>query len=271
MGLLNYLTFDGIKTSDYGVFISGEGTFNAPERRGEFVNIPGRNGAIFLDEGGFENIEVNYPAFIGSIYDGVFNTRLQNLRMELKSRVSYVRLADTYHPDEFRLALYRAGLEVEPHTLNRSGDFTMIFDAKPQRFLTAGEIPQVFNANGTITNPTLFDSKPLIKITGDGSVSIAPYRFTVSDNPGTIYIDCEIGEAYLPMGVEYDWTDESGYVIVDELNAPIQLVNGSDTVWSASEFVSFEDSLIPAIEPGTVNIGVSGTITMEITPRWYRI
>ena len=271
MGLLNYLTFDGIKTSDYGVFISGEGTYNAPERRGELVNIPGRNGAIFLDEGGFENIEVEYPAFIGSIYDGVFNTRLQALRAELKSRVSYVRLTDTYHTDEFRLAFYQAGLEVEPHTLNRSGDFTMIFNCKPQRFLTAGETPQLFSANGTITNPTPFESKPLIKVTGDGTVSIDPYRFTVTDNPGEIYIDSEIGEAYLPMGVEYDWTDESGYIITDDLNAPIQLVNGNDSVWSASEFVSFENSLLPLIESGTVNIGITGTISMEIIPRWYRI
>lgn len=271
MGLLNYITFDGVKTSDYGVFISGAGTFNAPERRGELVNIPGRNGALFLDEGGFENIEVEYPAFIGSIYDGIFKQRLQALRMELKSRVSYVRLTDTYHPDEFRLALYKAGLEVEPHFLNRSGEFTMIFNCKPQRFLTAGETPQIFNANGSIMNPTLFESKPLIKVTGDGTVSIAPYRFTVTDNPGEIYIDCEIGEAYLPMGVEYDWTDESGYIITDELNAPIQLVNGADAVWSAAEFVSFENSLIPAIKPGTVNIGISGTASIEIIPRWFRI
>ena len=271
MGLLNYLTFDGVKTSDYGIYISGEGVFNAPKRRGELVNIPGRNGALFVDEGGFENIEVEYPAFCYKSTYAQFITNIDNFRNAVVSKLGYKRLSDTFHPDEYRQAIFIDGIEISPILYNSGATFTIKFNCKPQRFLTAGETPQVFSANGSITNPTLFESKPLIKVTGDGTVSIAPYRFTVADNPGEIYIDCEIGEAYLPMGIEYDWTDESGYIVTDELNAPIQLVNGADAVWSAAEFVSFENSLIPAIEPGTVNIGITGTASIEIIPRWYRI
>lgn len=272
MGLLNYITFDGIKTSDYGVFISGEGTFNAPERRGELVNIPGRNGALFLDEGGFENIEVEYRSFIGSIYDGVFKQRLQALRMELKSRVSYVRLTDTYHPDEFRLALYKAGLEVEPHFLNRSGEFTLIFNCKPQRFLTEGEIPQIFSASGQITNPTTFEAAPLIKVTGDGIVAIGPYRFTVSGNTGAIWIDSENMEVYRPGGEIDILEDENDIEIVDSLNIPIDVANGLNDIQQMNSYISFTDSLMPMIPPGVVNIGMTNTITeLEIIPRWYRI
>lgn len=271
MGLLNTLTFDGVLSSDYGVYISGDGVFNAPARRGEMVTIPGRNGTLFLDGGAYENIEVTYPGFIGANDDQDFRSDLLSFRSALASRTSYKRLEDTYHPDEFRLAMFRNGLEVEPVHYVEAGNFSIVFDCKPQRFLKSGETPQTFSANGAIVNPTLFESKPLIKVTGDGTASIAPYRFTVTDNPGEIYIDSEIGEAYLPMGIQYDWTDESGYVITDELNAPIQLVNGSDTVWSASEFVSFENSLLPLIGSGTINIGVSGTIQLEIIPRWWQL
>ena len=271
MGLLNYLVFDNINSSTYGVYIAGDGVFNAPARRGEMVSIPGRNGSLFLDNGAYDNIEVEYPGFIGEGDEAQFRTKLTSFRSALASKTTYKRLEDTYHPDEFRLAIFRSGMEVDPQHYDRAGEFSILFDCKPQRFLKSGEIPQVFSANGTILNPTLFESKPLIKVTGDGSVSIDPYRFTVTDNPGTIYIDSEIGEAYLPMGIEYDWTDESGYIITDDLNAPIQLVNGSDTVWSAAEFVSFENSLMPMINAGSVSIGMTGTISLEIIPRWWTL
>ena len=58
------LTFGGSCSRNYGVYITGEGVFNAPERAIEMISIPGRNGAFALDKGRFENIEVTYPAGI---------------------------------------------------------------------------------------------------------------------------------------------------------------------------------------------------------------
>ena len=56
------LTFDGENSGDYGIYITGAGTFNAPQRDVDLVTIPGRNGSFALDHGRFENIEVTYPA-----------------------------------------------------------------------------------------------------------------------------------------------------------------------------------------------------------------
>ena len=65
MGLMfKSLTFDGTSSKDYGVYITGEAVFNAPERNVEMIDIPGRNGAYALDHGNFNNIEVSYPAGI---------------------------------------------------------------------------------------------------------------------------------------------------------------------------------------------------------------
>ena len=58
------LTFDGEDSRDYGVYITGQAVFNAPEREVEMISIPGRNGQFALDKGRFENIEVTYPAGI---------------------------------------------------------------------------------------------------------------------------------------------------------------------------------------------------------------
>ena len=272
MGLLNHLTYDGVDSSSFGVFISGEGAFDAPARRGEMISIPGRNGSLFMDEGVFENITVEYPAFIGTGYEELFRTKLGDLRSALSSRGNYKRLTDTYHPEEFRLGVFREGLEVDPQHITRAGGFTMKFDCKPQRFLLSGELPQIFATNGSITNPTLFASSPLIKVTGNGTVAIGDYIFRVSGNYTTIWIDTEIMEAYLPAGELHDLTDENNEVITQEIGINIEINDGFINPLNMLSYIEFVNSIMPKIEPGEVEIRKSDTITMlEIIPRWWRL
>ena len=272
MGLLNYLTYDGVDSRDFGVFLSGEGAFDAPARRGEMISIPGRNGSLFMDEGVFENIMVEYPAFIGTGYENIFRNKLGDLRSALTSRGNYKRLTDTYHPDEFRLGVYREGLEVDPKVITRAGGFTMKFDCKPQRFLVSGETPHVFTVNGMITNPTLFASSPLIKISGNGVVAIGDYRFIVSNNSTTIWLDTEIMEAYLPAGELYPWTDENGDQLSQEIGIGLDLMDGSTYPTNMLGYIEFVDSVMPKIEPGEVPIRKSNSIyNLEIIPRWWRL
>lgn len=275
MGLLNHLTYDGVDSSSFGVFISGEGAFDAPARRGEMISIPGRNGSLFMDEGVFENITVEYPAFIGTGYEELFRTKLGDLRSALSSRGNYKRLTDTYHPDEFRLGVFREGLEVDPQHITRAGGFTMKFDCKPQRFLTSGEIPQIFTTNGSIINPTMFAALPIIKVTGDGTVAFGingEYRFIVSNNPGTIIIDSELMEAYLPGGELYPWDDEEGVQLSDEIGIGLELVDGTPYPTNMLSYIEFVNSIMPKIEPGEQPIWMSNTIEeLEIIPRWWRL
>lgn len=272
MGLLNHLTYDGVDSSSFGVFISGEGVFDAPARRGEMISIPGRNGSLFMDEGVFENITVEYPAFIGTGYEELFRTKLGDLRSWLSSRGNYKRLTDTYHPDEFRLGVFREGLEVDPKHINRAGDFTMKFDCKPERFLVSGEDPVVFTANGTITNPTLFESSPIIKVTGNGQVAIGPYIFRVSNNNWTIIIDTELMDAYLPAGEIHYLTDEFGEIITNEIGIDLEVVDGSSIPRNMNSYIEFMNSVIPKIPPGEVEIHKSASIlSLEIIPRWWRL
>ena len=275
MGLLNKLTFDGVDSSSFGVFISGEGAFDAPARRGEMISIPGRNGSLFMDEGVFENITVEYPAFIGTGYEALFRQKLGDLRSALSSRGNYKRLTDTYHPDEFRLGIFREGLEVDPQHITRAGEFTLKFDCKPQRYLISGEMSYLYIFSESITNPTVFAASPLIKVTGNGTVAIGEngkYRFVVSDNPGTIIIDTEIMEAYIPPGEIYPWTDENGDQLNEELGIGLELMDGIIYPTNMLGHIEFVNSLMPKIEPGEQPIYMSSTITeLEIIPRWWRL
>lgn len=175
-------TFDGENSRAYGVYITGEGVFNAPERNVEMVEIPGRNGAFALDKGNFNNIEVTYPAGIFADTEADFAQAVSDLRNLLCSKVGYVRLEDDYNPNEYRLAIYKSGLDVD-HDLLIAGEFELVFECKPQRYLKSGESAISVTSGDTITNPTRFDAKPLLTVTGYGDINISGQAITVNAIP----------------------------------------------------------------------------------------
>lgn len=239
MDLNNYFTFDGVTSSSLNTYISGEGTFNAPERVYDMQVIPGRNGALALDEKRFENVELTYPAFIFKDDGTTFETAISNLRNTLLSKNGYKRLTDTYHPGEFRLAIYKDGLEVAPTMINRAGEFDLVFTCKPQRFLTSGETVTTKTSSGTITNPTQFDARPLLVVTGTGNLTVNGTQIAISKTPTTI--DCELMEAY---------------------NGTVS--RNGDIVLTPNAF--------PVLSPGSNTITLGAGITkVEITPRWWKI
>lgn len=240
----NYLTFGGADSRDYGVYISGSDVFNAPARDYNMQSIPGRDGALVGYEKRLENIEVTYPAFIYANY----KERIQAWRNFLLSCVGYQRLTDSYHTDEFRLGVYAGPMDVEPTTALKAGRFDMSFDCKPQRFLVSGEIEQTFSASRTINNPTLFPSRPLIRIVGKGTVGIGGKTLTVLEHPYYTYgmfVDCNTLDAY--------WITGGTYV---NLNRYLQL--------SSNDY--------PELAPGSTAVTLGTGITqVRITPRWWRL
>lgn len=187
-GIFKAFTLDGVSSRDYGVYITGEAVFNAPQRDVEMVTIPGRNGALTLDNGRFENIVVTYPAGIYADNEANFAEAISDFRNFLCSRKGYVRLTDDYNPDEFRMAVYKSGLEVSPTQL-KAGEFEIEFECKPQRFLTSGEDSLLIASGRGMHNPTLFPSSPLLKAWGYGTITLGDAEVTI--------INKQIGEVQL--------------------------------------------------------------------------
>lgn len=175
------LIFDGEDSRDYGVYITGQAVFNAPEREVEMITIPARNGLFALDQGRFENIEVTYPAGIFADSDADFAQAISDFRNFLCSRKGYCRLTDDYNPDEYRMAIYKSGLDVKLSEL-KAGEFNITFICKPQRFLMSGEAAVSVASGDTIFNPTLFESSPMLEVEGYGYIRInEKYRISLSD------------------------------------------------------------------------------------------
>lgn len=173
-------TFNGIDSKDYGIYITGEAVYNAPERDVEFITIPGRNGDFALDHGRYSNIEVTYPAGFFGEDETDFTQGIADIRNILCSQKGYLRLEDEYNPGEYRMAVYKSGLEVSPAAL-KGGEFDITFVCKPQRFLTTGETPVSLSSGDSITNPTLYESKPLLVARGLGDIGIGGETVTITN------------------------------------------------------------------------------------------
>lgn len=142
--------FGGVSSRDYGVGISGTGTYDAPERDVEVVEIPGRNGEIVIDKGRFKNITVTFPAWMSRDFDEWF----PKFKAAMCQFVGYQRLEDEYDTEHFREALYASPMNPATGIYNKSGHFDVVFNCKPQRFLKSGEMELTFypvegTANGS--------------------------------------------------------------------------------------------------------------------------
>lgn len=232
---MNYIRFDGVNSNTLGLYISGEGTFNAPERDTESIAIPGRNGTLQIDNGRYNNVTVKYPAFI----IGDFANRSIAVRSWLSGSIGYKRLEDTYHPDEYRIAHFKGPLDFDMKFLNRSGECTVEFDCKPQRYLKSGETAIAYTADGSIYNPTGFAAKPLIRAYGTaaGTVTIGNTIMQINSIDEWVDIDCDL------MDVFKGTTNCNGNIY-----APT----------------------FPELAPGRNGVAFSGGITkIEIKPRWW--
>lgn len=246
---VNYFIFNGESSLDHGCYVGGQGTYNAPQRDVTKTSIPGRNGDLIKDNGRWLNIEVPYNVVVMND----FRDRTDEIRAWLCEPIGYARLEDTYHPDFFRMARLSGNIEFETKSFNRTGRATVIFDCKPQRFLKSGEDAVRFTANGTIYNPTRYNSKPLIRILGatENSHLEVGQDWIEFEEASELYIDCETMDCY--------FNGES-------MN---HLVTFSEYYDSVTD--SMIQSGFPELKPGVNQISMSGITAVEIIGRWYTI
>ena len=189
MSIFNGLTFDGINSLDYGVYITGEAVYNTPERDVESIEIPGRSGDYLQDNGRWKNIEVTYKAGVFGDDQSEFASKIRNYRNALASRIGYKRITDTYNPNEYRLGAFVKPVEVEPKSMSRTGEFDIIFNCKPQRWLTTGEDEVTVETGDVVTNPTPYDASPLLMVEGYGAIDFNGYEIRLKNEP--------LGETYV--------------------------------------------------------------------------
>lgn len=228
----NYFIFDGVSSKDYGVYISGAGTFDGAERDVSTIGVPGRNGELTIDNGRYKNRQITYPAFIYRNFD----LNIEGLRNWLLSGGGYKRLEDSYHPNEFYMARLTGTLDPDVVDKLVAGKMNLTFDCYPQRFLKSGEMPIDITAAATLINETAQIAKPLIRAYGTGTITVNSQTLTISTADEYTDLDCDLMEAYKGA------TNCNGNV----------------------------SGTFPEFIPGANSISMTSGITqMSITPRWW--
>ena len=248
-----HLYVDNVDLATYGVYISGQGTFGAPEREYTFYDVPGRDGSIPGINTRLRNIEVKYDCFIYSN----FETNIRNLRSFLLSKTGYVRIEDDYDTTHFRKGIYSGPFEPNVTETNDAGSFTLTFNCQPQRWLKSGEQYVTITGSQSITNPTIFPAKPLVRVQ-----SFSSSYPDVSFGGVVIKIDASVKTDLGLTYVDVDCETQNVYNGATNLAAYVAFKKSGESVYGLDA---------PKLAPGsnTINPGTTGTV--YITPRWWEL
>lgn len=233
---MNILKING--TALAGIYVDASESFNKPERSAEVFSIPGRSGDLIIDNGTFSNVLITYPAYIHDNFASTWATLVNTLG----PLAGYQRIECDADSTHFRLGRVIIPQTPEVTRVNKDGHFDLAFDCKPQRYLISGETVVTKTASGSISNPTAYASQPLLRIYGNGTITVNGVGITLTNNSSNYTdVDCEMMDCYY----------------------------GST---SRNQYVSFSTNSFPTLKPGsnTITFG-TGISKIEITPRWWEL
>lgn len=206
----------------------------APDVHTEYVEVPGRPPVDLSELAGrvqYNNrkmvIEFEYIGFDWEAEKQLVLAKLHGRKMQIR----FLNDPDWY---------YTGRCTVKSKINGSTIHFTVDVTADPYKRIV-NETPTVFSAAGSITNPTDFASRPLIRVygTGDGTLTVGNKTITLTDIDEYIVIDSMLMDCY------------KGTL---NQNAKVAL----------TEF--------PMFKPGVNNLAYTGDITgLEVLGRWWTL
>ena len=235
-----WFTFKGVDSREMGVYLVEPLEIPAAERQMRFEEVPGRAGALAIDQGGFLDVDATMEAYMR---DG---TQMSAVRAWMQGAGELILSTDATR-------FYRARVAGEVET-PRSGrgltsrGLTVPLRVSPFRYHVpaageSGDDVPLTSSPATVTNPGTYASTPRLTIEGTGTavLTIGTQIVEVDDLGGGIIIDSELGECF-------DLTET-------------QLKNS---------VVTLMDDAFPTLAPGAniVSWTGDGVTKITVTPRW---
>lgn len=246
--------YAGRRSDEFCLHIERHPQQIAPARRRTTVPIPGRNGALHIDEGSYDNVTMQYECYF---HDGSWTERsMPELAHQIKSWLlsdgGYQVLSDEYDPDLYHRAIFAGPMDIA-NILNRYGRCTVKFDCDPRSFLKSGEMP--VRLEGTyqtveLYNPTAFASQPLITVYNSFAVAVA----------GELTIN--------GITVRINTFDDQVTLDCERMDAYRQVADGAPENWNSKIYAP----VFPELASGVNTISWTGGIgAVEIIPRWWTL
>ena len=230
----DWFEWNGVRCTDYGIYVTEQPPPTIPEERVTFTNIPGRSGALTTLEGDYvyEDMVLTATCVISD------PDRIPEIAGWLRGSgtVTFAnREGGFYYARVVNQIPFEKILRGNPHR-----SFAVNFRCKPFWYQDGVE-NITLTASGTfVTNPGTVASEPIITVTGSGEITlmVGAYIVELDDINGSITLDTPLMEAY------------SGVISMNNC------MNGD----------------FPLLEPGQNAVSWSGSVTkVEIVPNWRNL
>jgi phage-related protein len=238
------IKFGNIDFSGDGAYIWGAGQYSAPTRSVDFIEVPGRNGDLLIDNGNYTNTK----AYFNVIITRDVKNNTDRLKYLLYSQKGYQKLYDSDMKGFYRMACFSDGFDISS---TDAGVVQIEFDCKPLKYDIVGEETVVLSGalSYELYNPYFENSRPLITVYADTSGSypgadiwINNKNVHIKEVDEKITIDAELQDAYEEHVLGF--------------------INQNENVSTADFYFS----------PGKNKITCSSNVSrIEIKPRWVTI
>ena len=226
-----WVEFAGHKNTEYGVELLSMPTRPHPALKGDSIDIPGRDGKLFMSEDAYDRVLVSLRMIaVNGNMDAVNDWLTGSGKLRFGDEPN--RAYDAMVTKEFSVSNRNDRLV--------GREFSVTFDCSPYRY----EYPEtaavtLTTSGGIVTNPGTVYSQPRIKLTGSGDITlgIGEYSIEATGLTDGAIIDSDLQEVFSLDGLE----SRNAYFTMDEF---------------------------PRLSPGTNIISWTGNVTkVEIEPR----
>lgn len=165
---LQYFTYGGISSADFGIVIAKTNQLSSPERSIEVIEVDGRNEPLIMDKGNYKPFKLELECYIDAENDNIHEVA-RSIKRWLQAEFKFKQLRFSDDLEYAYEAVCINKLDIE-EVINLLGEFKLNFLCKPlKRQITDSSI--VITNNCHIHNEGL-PSRPYIKVTGDGDITI---------------------------------------------------------------------------------------------------
>lgn len=231
---MNELIFNGKNFTEFNAYYATSNFLDGAAKDVQSVSVVGRSGDLQLSNNRYKNLSLKIRVYVTRDMEA----SMRAMRNYLESVHGYARVEISDQPNEFRMAAFKEMFAPDSYD-SKVGVVDLTFDSMPQRFLKTGE--NWTTVTTSLRNPTLFPSKPIIRVWGNGSLQINSVTVTVANSPYEyVDIDCELMDCYY----------------------------GSN---NANSYVSFSTTDYVTLQSGVNSFVINGFTKVEIKPRWYEV
>lgn len=227
-------SLNGVSAKSKGIILQKPIEFSEAQPNITTTTVAGRDGEFHIVDGTYKSRTAKATCY--ALDNSDVAIKMQSIMEYLFGGMSVKKLStdDTYY---WRALVKSAGaLSPKMQLLNV---FNIAFTCEPFRYLVTGDTALTLASGDSITNPTNFESEPLIYITlsaaGTLTVNDTSYSFGIPDATTTTVLDCE--------NMDFRGTDGTNLNSLFHSNSFPSFKAGTNTItWSDGVVVT---SIIP--------------------------